>query len=53
MLDQALQMSLEQHENCLSVFFHQILSFLLHQISQSLDVLVRVNLASSKVELFV
>ena len=53
MLDQALQMKLELHENYVSVFFHQFLSMLLYQICHSLDVLVGVNLALDKVELLV
>ena len=53
MLDQALQMKLELHENYVSVFFHQFLSMLLYQICNSLDVLVGVQLSLDKVELLV
>ena len=45
MLNQALRVNLEQHENGLSVFLHQLLSLLLQKIRHSLDVLVAVNLA--------
>ena len=51
MLDQALRMNLEQHKNYLSLFFHLFLYLLLHQIRHSLDVFVKVNLATNKVEL--
>ena len=45
MLNQALRINLEQHENDLCVFFYQFFFLLLHQIRYSLNVLVGANLA--------